>query len=212
MLAVPYTYCAYSCPYSPFYRCKLFGGLTAACFRANGHRRLGGSAVGEGNVPLESFLARDSQADWEQTSRLGLMVCSFWQLDVSGESKMALARWLRKLPIKLRSNRFPSNGFFLDEKSFRFELARERMRVDRNHSPLAVLTIELPSDRASRAGLRLSRSPARSPASDHRHDRLLVGAPRRRAASRYVEVRRLEGGRRHLQRLPGRSRSARIAT
>jgi lipopolysaccharide/colanic/teichoic acid biosynthesis glycosyltransferase len=37
---------------------------------------------------------------------------------------------------------------FLDEKCFRFELARERMRVDRNRSPLAVLTIELPIDRS----------------------------------------------------------------
>jgi lipopolysaccharide/colanic/teichoic acid biosynthesis glycosyltransferase len=37
---------------------------------------------------------------------------------------------------------------FLDEKSFRYELARERVRVDRNASTLAVMTIELPRDRA----------------------------------------------------------------
>jgi lipopolysaccharide/colanic/teichoic acid biosynthesis glycosyltransferase len=38
---------------------------------------------------------------------------------------------------------------FLDEKRFRFELARERIRVDRNGSSLAILTIELPRDRAA---------------------------------------------------------------
>lgn len=43
------------------------------------------------------------------------------------------------------------NGLFLDQKSFRLELACERMRVDRNRSPLAVLTIELPADRATPA-------------------------------------------------------------
>jgi lipopolysaccharide/colanic/teichoic acid biosynthesis glycosyltransferase len=62
---------------------------------------------------------------------------------------MALSRWLRKVPIKLRFKNLPSNGFFLDEKNFRYELSRERARVDRNHSPLAVLTIELPPDRAT---------------------------------------------------------------
>jgi lipopolysaccharide/colanic/teichoic acid biosynthesis glycosyltransferase len=48
-------------------------------------------------------------------------------------------------------NRNRLNGLFLDEKCFRLELARERMRVDRNQSPLAVLTIELSADRATRA-------------------------------------------------------------
>src|SRR3990170_533051 len=62
---------------------------------------------------------------------------------------MAFAPWLRRLPAKIWSKSSPSNGFFLDEKSFRFELARERMRVDRNRSPLAVLTIEPPADRAT---------------------------------------------------------------
>jgi lipopolysaccharide/colanic/teichoic acid biosynthesis glycosyltransferase len=38
---------------------------------------------------------------------------------------------------------------FLDERSFRFELARERTRVDRNRCPLALLVIELPNDRAA---------------------------------------------------------------
>jgi lipopolysaccharide/colanic/teichoic acid biosynthesis glycosyltransferase len=62
---------------------------------------------------------------------------------------MALPSWVRNLSTKLRSKHFRGNGFFLDEKSFRFEVARERIRVDRNGSPLAVLTIELPTDRAT---------------------------------------------------------------
>jgi lipopolysaccharide/colanic/teichoic acid biosynthesis glycosyltransferase len=61
---------------------------------------------------------------------------------------MALARWLRKFHVKLRTKKHSSSGFYLDEKSFRYELERERARVDRNRSPLAVLTIKLPSDRA----------------------------------------------------------------
>jgi len=42
-----------------------------------------------------------------------------------------------------------NDRLFLDEKSFRFEIARERLRVDRNGSSFALLTIELPSDRAT---------------------------------------------------------------
>jgi lipopolysaccharide/colanic/teichoic acid biosynthesis glycosyltransferase len=38
---------------------------------------------------------------------------------------------------------------YFDEKRFRFELARERMRVDRSQSPLAVLIIDLPAQRAT---------------------------------------------------------------
>jgi hypothetical protein len=62
---------------------------------------------------------------------------------------MALPLWVRNLSAKLRSRNSRGNSFFLDEKRFRFEIARERMRVDRNGSPLAVLTIELPRDRAT---------------------------------------------------------------
>jgi lipopolysaccharide/colanic/teichoic acid biosynthesis glycosyltransferase len=62
---------------------------------------------------------------------------------------MALPLWVRKLSVKLRFRNSRGNSFYLDEKRFRFEVARERMRVDRNGSPLAVLTIELPSDRAT---------------------------------------------------------------
>lgn len=61
---------------------------------------------------------------------------------------MAFAIWLRSLSSTLWRGRHRGNGLFLDEKCFRFELARERMRVDRNRSPLAVLTIELPIGRS----------------------------------------------------------------
>jgi lipopolysaccharide/colanic/teichoic acid biosynthesis glycosyltransferase len=63
---------------------------------------------------------------------------------------MSFAHWLSNLPHTIKQKRLPDNGLFLDEKSFRFELSRERVRVDRNGSTLAVLTIELPDDRSSR--------------------------------------------------------------
>jgi lipopolysaccharide/colanic/teichoic acid biosynthesis glycosyltransferase len=61
---------------------------------------------------------------------------------------MAFAIWLRALSATIWPSRNGGNGLFLDEKSLRFELTRERMRVDRNGSVLAVLTIELPADRS----------------------------------------------------------------
>jgi lipopolysaccharide/colanic/teichoic acid biosynthesis glycosyltransferase len=65
---------------------------------------------------------------------------------------MAFAIWLRALSARIWSNpSSASNALFLDESHFRFELARERMRVDRNGSTLAILTIELPPERSSRA-------------------------------------------------------------
>jgi lipopolysaccharide/colanic/teichoic acid biosynthesis glycosyltransferase len=64
---------------------------------------------------------------------------------------MAFAIWLRALSATIWPGSNRGNGLFLDEKSLRFELARERMRVDRNQSPLAVLTIELPASRATSA-------------------------------------------------------------
>jgi lipopolysaccharide/colanic/teichoic acid biosynthesis glycosyltransferase len=56
---------------------------------------------------------------------------------------------MRSIPGAIQKRFIPRNGLFLDEKSFRYELARERVRVDRNGSTLAVLTIELPRDRAT---------------------------------------------------------------
>lgn len=64
---------------------------------------------------------------------------------------MALAPWLRKLPRNIWFQKRSGNGYFLDEQSFRLEMARERMRVDRNGSPLAILTIELPPARSRSA-------------------------------------------------------------
>src|SRR5689334_20117884 len=61
---------------------------------------------------------------------------------------MAFAIWLRALSATIWPGRNRGNGFFLDEKSLRFEMTRERMRIDRNGSTLAVLTIELPADRS----------------------------------------------------------------
>jgi lipopolysaccharide/colanic/teichoic acid biosynthesis glycosyltransferase len=61
---------------------------------------------------------------------------------------MSFPRWLRNIPRVIQARCFPTKGLFLDAKSFRYELARERVRVDRNGSTLAVLTIELPPDRA----------------------------------------------------------------
>jgi len=64
---------------------------------------------------------------------------------------MAIAKWLRALSATMWPDRNRGNDLFLDEKHFRFELMRERSRVDRNHSSLTVLTIELPANRATRA-------------------------------------------------------------
>jgi len=68
---------------------------------------------------------------------------------------MILATWLRQLPSRIRvwSNADRGNGVFLDERRFRFEVARERMRTDRNGSPLAILMIELPASRATAGDL-----------------------------------------------------------
>jgi lipopolysaccharide/colanic/teichoic acid biosynthesis glycosyltransferase len=64
---------------------------------------------------------------------------------------MILATWLRQLPSRLRVWSRPQhgNGVFLDEQQFRYEVARERMRTDRNRSPLAILIIELPANRST---------------------------------------------------------------
>ncbi len=62
---------------------------------------------------------------------------------------MSLAPWLRKLPLRVWRSSRGTSGFFLDEPTFSFEIARERMRVDRNGSSLAILMIDLPVDRAT---------------------------------------------------------------
>lgn len=54
--------------------------------------------------------------------------------------------WFQRLGARLFAGKSSCNGLFLDDQSFRFEFARERMRVDRNRSPLSVLMIDLPSE------------------------------------------------------------------
>jgi lipopolysaccharide/colanic/teichoic acid biosynthesis glycosyltransferase len=64
---------------------------------------------------------------------------------------MVLALWLRQLPTKFRarSKRDQSAGTIQNAERFRYEIAREKMRTDRNGSPLAILMIELPAGRAT---------------------------------------------------------------
>lgn len=64
---------------------------------------------------------------------------------------MEFAPWLRGLHSKLRlqPQHRAGNGLLLDERRFRQEIARERTRTDRNGSPLAILVVELPADRAT---------------------------------------------------------------
>ncbi len=62
---------------------------------------------------------------------------------------MALGSWLRKLPTTVWCKSSGSGGFFLDEPNFRFEIARERTRVDRNGSSFAILMIDLPADQTT---------------------------------------------------------------
>ena len=63
---------------------------------------------------------------------------------------MVLEPWLRRIQAKLSPSKRFINNYFLDERAFRFEAARERVRADRSGSPLSILFIELPVDRASR--------------------------------------------------------------
>ena len=62
---------------------------------------------------------------------------------------MGRASWIRRIVLTLSGSHRLSNGYFLDEHRFRFEAARERMRSDRNGSPIAILFIELAADRAT---------------------------------------------------------------
>jgi lipopolysaccharide/colanic/teichoic acid biosynthesis glycosyltransferase len=63
---------------------------------------------------------------------------------------MSFLRRAHDIRRAITTSFFSSNyGLFLDEKNFRFEIARERVRVDRSGSTFALLTIELPCDRAT---------------------------------------------------------------
>ena len=61
--------------------------------------------------------------------------------------------WLQRIRQKLSPHKRFEHSFFLDDHDFRFEAARERVRADRNGSPLAILFIELPADCATRRDL-----------------------------------------------------------
>jgi lipopolysaccharide/colanic/teichoic acid biosynthesis glycosyltransferase len=63
---------------------------------------------------------------------------------------MVLQPWIRKVKTKLSQRPYRFNGYFLDERDFRFEATRERIRADRNGSPLAILIIELAAKRGAR--------------------------------------------------------------
>jgi lipopolysaccharide/colanic/teichoic acid biosynthesis glycosyltransferase len=63
---------------------------------------------------------------------------------------MVLAPWVRKLKSKVTGKERLKTRYLLEEDAFRFEASRERVRADRSQSPLAILAIELPVDRATR--------------------------------------------------------------
>lgn len=60
-----------------------------------------------------------------------------------------LLPWLQKARTKMSRCRGFRSRFLLNESDFRHEAVRERVRADRNRLPLAILVIELPSDRAT---------------------------------------------------------------
>jgi lipopolysaccharide/colanic/teichoic acid biosynthesis glycosyltransferase len=60
---------------------------------------------------------------------------------------MALLPWLRNARSNSRGIRESRRRFVLDAHDFRREAIRERVRADRSDTPLAILVIELPSDR-----------------------------------------------------------------
>ena len=62
---------------------------------------------------------------------------------------MSLQPWIRKLSAKLSPCKSDCSGYFLEEPAFRYEAARERMRADRSGSPLSILVIDLPTERAT---------------------------------------------------------------
>jgi lipopolysaccharide/colanic/teichoic acid biosynthesis glycosyltransferase len=61
---------------------------------------------------------------------------------------IGLRPWLRGVKARLRRTRQSSDPYLLSEADLRFEAARERIRADRSGSPLSILIIRLPRDRA----------------------------------------------------------------
>jgi lipopolysaccharide/colanic/teichoic acid biosynthesis glycosyltransferase len=60
---------------------------------------------------------------------------------------MFLLPWLRKTRDRFALGRRTRDRFLLEVQDFRREAARERIRADRSNTPLAILVIQLPSDR-----------------------------------------------------------------
>jgi lipopolysaccharide/colanic/teichoic acid biosynthesis glycosyltransferase len=72
-----------------------------------------------------------------------------WQPGGGRSWMMSLAPWVRKLKLKVIRDQRLKSRYLLTNDDFRFEAARERVRTDRTGSPLAILLIELPSDRSA---------------------------------------------------------------
>src|SRR5215212_2731070 len=62
--------------------------------------------------------------------------------------KMFVFPWLRKATVRFARRKDTRDSFLLDIQRFRREAARERVRADRSNTPLAILVIQLPSDRS----------------------------------------------------------------
>lgn len=61
---------------------------------------------------------------------------------------IGLRPWLRGMKARLLRTRPSVDRYLLSGDDLRFEAARERIRADRNGSPLSILIIKLPRDRA----------------------------------------------------------------
>jgi lipopolysaccharide/colanic/teichoic acid biosynthesis glycosyltransferase len=61
---------------------------------------------------------------------------------------MVLPRWLRDARCRITRNKTARNRFLLNDHDLRMEAVRERIRADRSGSPLSILVIDLPADRA----------------------------------------------------------------
>jgi len=62
---------------------------------------------------------------------------------------MVLPRWLRHAGVRISQSKTAQHRFLVKEHELRKEAARERVRADRSGLPLAILVIELPTDRRS---------------------------------------------------------------
>src|SRR3954447_11266849 len=61
--------------------------------------------------------------------------------------EMFLLPWLRKARAKFARRDSTKDRFLINVHDFHREAARERVRADRSNTPLAILVVQLPSDR-----------------------------------------------------------------